>query len=149
MLHVDDVYSRAYVTPEKWVEPPPAFREVTADNLKFDLEDALKMQKRIMGCHNPQELVVQYRRVRRRCLRRNLGAHHGDGNVMPVHHSCHARLPHAMHARPCKMLSLLHVPAARPGQRCVHVRKMQCSSVSRCRPHAWSSSCPPSVRVSD
>ncbi len=67
VLHVDDVYSRAYVTPEKWTQPPPAFREVTADNLKFDLEDALKMQKRIMGCHNPQELVAQYRRVLLRC----------------------------------------------------------------------------------
>ena len=63
VLHVDDVYARAYVTPERWMEPPPAFREVTADNLKFDLEDALKMQKRIMGCHNPPELVAQYRRV--------------------------------------------------------------------------------------
>ena len=64
MLHVDDVYSRAYVPPDKWEAPPPAFREVTADNLKFDLEDALKMQKRIMGCHNPEELVGKYRRAR-------------------------------------------------------------------------------------
>ena len=61
VLHVDDVYSRAYVAPEKWDLPPPAFREVTADNLKFDLEDALKMRKRIMGCHNPEELVAKYR----------------------------------------------------------------------------------------
>ena len=61
VLHVDDVYSRAYVPLEQWDSPPPAFREVTADNLKFDLEDALKMRKRIMGCHNPEELIARFR----------------------------------------------------------------------------------------
>ena len=61
VLHVDDVYSRAYVAPVKWDLPPPSFREVTADNLKFDLEDALKMRKRIMGCRNPEELVAKFR----------------------------------------------------------------------------------------
>ncbi len=91
VLHVDDVYSRAYVTPEKWTEPPPAFREVTADNLKYDLEDALKMQKRIMGCHNPQELVAQYRRVSRR-RPTEISALHIMVTLahMPVHHAATA-----------------------------------------------------------
>ena len=60
MLHVTDTYSRAYVMPDQWTAPPPAFKEVTADNLKYDLEDAAKMQNRRMGCFSPKEISDRF-----------------------------------------------------------------------------------------
>lgn len=60
VLHVPEIYSRAYVEPDKWGSPPPIFKEVTADNLKYDLEDAAKMQTHSMGCYSPKEISDRF-----------------------------------------------------------------------------------------
>jgi hypothetical protein len=60
LLHIHDTLTRSYVG-DKWEQQPPAFNEVLAENLKYDLEDAAKLQARTMGCDNPSELIEKYK----------------------------------------------------------------------------------------
>lgn len=39
----------------------PCDRHITADVVAADMDDARKMQKRVMGCNNPPELVERFK----------------------------------------------------------------------------------------
>lgn len=60
VLHVFDTVTRAAVAPQLWDKPPPAFGHITADVVMHDMDDARKMQRRVMGCNNPPELVERF-----------------------------------------------------------------------------------------
>lgn len=62
LLHVHDTLTRAYVR-EQWEQAPPHLAEILPENLKYDMEDATKLQLRTMGCSNPEELIQKYRCV--------------------------------------------------------------------------------------
>ena len=57
MHHMRDEFVRPGPDGAPWEQfQMPDFEEITAENLKYDLDDAMKLQARTLGCSVPEAL---------------------------------------------------------------------------------------------